>query len=148
MQIVGLDPFAGAMSLRADMNHVVARAVVGSGHRVDWLPPVDVVDSDGAVMITADLPGLNADEVTVPMHDDVLTPSGERRGPAHSKGPRHLRAARAHGRVQPVVRLSVSTDATEVRAVVDRGVPEVRVPLPAAAGPHCIPGTMTVREAS
>lgn len=79
MQIVGLDPFGGAMSLRADMNHVVARA---------------------------------------------------------------------HARVQRGVRLSAGTDATEVRAVLNRGVPKVRVPRPAAAGPHYIPVTTTVREAS
>ena len=148
MQIVRVDPFGEATLLRADMNHVVARAVGGSGRRTAWLPPVDVVDSGDAVVITADLPGLDPDEVTVEMHDDVLTLSGERRGPAHSEGPRNLRAERAYGRFQRVVRLPAGTDATEVRAIFDRGVLEVRVPRPAAAGPHRIPVTTTVREAS
>lgn len=79
MQIVRLDPFGGAMSLRNDMNRVVARA---------------------------------------------------------------------QGRVQRGVRRSAGAHVATVGAVFNRGVPEVRMPRPAEAGPHCIPVTTTVREVS
>ena len=45
---------------------------------IAWEPNVDIVQKDNELVVRADLPGLNPDEVTVEISDDAIMLSGER----------------------------------------------------------------------
>ena len=44
-----------------------------------WLPAVDVEETDDAYVFSAELAGLNKDDVEISLEDNVLTLSGERK---------------------------------------------------------------------
>jgi len=44
-----------------------------------WLPPVEVEERDGKLVITADLPGLRQEDVHVEVTDEGLVLEGERK---------------------------------------------------------------------
>jgi HSP20 family protein len=45
---------------------------------VDWIPAIESFQRDGKLVVQADLPGLQADDVTIEIDDGILTLSGER----------------------------------------------------------------------
>ena len=42
-----------------------------------FLPPVDIYETEGSIVVLADMPGVAADKVTIDVKDDQLTISGE-----------------------------------------------------------------------
>ncbi|MDP6532669.1 MAG: Hsp20/alpha crystallin family protein [Candidatus Marinimicrobia bacterium] len=51
--------------------------LMGSG-RSNWVPAIDIAESDLNFRISADLPGLSKKDVKIELHDGVLTVRGER----------------------------------------------------------------------
>ncbi len=51
--------------------------IMGSG-RSNWVPAIDIAESDLNFRISADLPGLSKKDVKIELHDGVLTVRGER----------------------------------------------------------------------
>lgn len=43
-----------------------------------WLPPVEVIESDKEIVITAELPGLVEKDIEISFDDDIITISGEK----------------------------------------------------------------------
>src|ERR1700742_4516080 len=107
-------------------------AATGTGPR-RWVPAIDLVEREGQLILRADLPGLDRDDVDVQIHDGVLTVSGERKYENESKGEGFHRVERSFGRSSRSLRLPRGVDASAVSASFDRGVLEVTVPTPAQA---------------
>ena len=107
-------------------------AATGTGPR-RWVPAIDLVEREGQLVLRADLPGLDRDDVDVQIKDGVLTVSGERKYENESKGEGYHRVERSFGRFSRSLRLPRGVDASAVSASFDRGVLEVTVPKPAQA---------------
>ena len=91
-----------------------------SGHAaVSWEPPVDVLETEDAVLVLAALPGVDAKQVQLVIRDGVLLIAGAR------VLPRELRTAIIHrielpqGRFERQVRLPAGTYGPPVSAVAD-----------------------------
>lgn len=109
---------------RPDRRHVVAG---------ECMPVVDVFETDKAVEIVLDLPGVNADAVRVLFKAGVLLIVGEKERPDLTKrGPAsfHL-VERDFGRFARAVRINSAIDGAQVRARLVNG--ELRVVLPRIA---------------
>src|SRR5947209_3837449 len=94
-------------------------------------PPVDVYETDEAIEVTVDLPGVDAAAVRVLAKGDSLLIAGEkapRRAQVESSF--HL-VERGYGRFARVVRLGRACDASKARALVRNG--ELRVSIPKVA---------------
>ncbi len=65
-----------------------------------WEPPVDLLESDGELVIIVALPGVHANELDVTLHGDVLTIAGTRRLPAFLQRARVHRMELPHGRFE------------------------------------------------
>ena len=107
-------------------------AATGTGPR-RWVPAIDLVEREGQLVLRADLPGLDRDDVDVQIKDGILTVSGERKYENESKGEGYHRVERSFGRFSRSLRLPRGVDASAVSASFDRGVLEVTVPKPAQA---------------
>lgn len=46
---------------------------------VDWLPEVDLVDTDGEFVLTAEMPGMSKEDIEIDVEDGVLPLSGEKK---------------------------------------------------------------------
>lgn len=67
------------MLARAEgLHREVFRPRVSPQSEASWEPPVDVLETDDAVLILLALPGVDAEQVQVVIEDGVLMVSGER----------------------------------------------------------------------
>jgi HSP20 family protein len=98
----------------------------------DCQPPLDVIETDDAVEVLLDVPGIAPESVRVLLKGAVVLIAGEKRvqGPAAGAGGYHL-VERASGRFARAVRVTGAFDGANVRATLSEG--ELRVRLPKLA---------------
>ena len=88
--------------------------------------PIDVKSDDEAYLITAAVPGLSADDVTVEVLEDLVTMSGEITG--DENGDSQTLLSELHQSFYRQIRLPEAVSANEVEAKVEKGLLTVRVP--------------------
>ena len=133
MALVRFEPARELDSLQSDMNRLFdgffGSRTSGNGVR-RWLPAMDLVEAEGDLVLRADLPGVNEDDVEIEIRDGVLTISGERKTEHEDRREGFHRVERAFGSFSRSVTLPKGVDADAVTASFDRGILEVRVPKP------------------
>jgi HSP20 family protein len=94
-------------------------------------PPVDVFESDEAVEVAVDLPGVDADALRIIIKGNALLVAGEK-APRRTHGDStfHL-VERGFGRFARAVRLSAPCDTTRAHATLREG--ELRITVPKIA---------------
>ena len=101
---------------------------LGNGHRmvVRW----DVAETDDAVKITADLPGLTEKEIDITLADGVLTIKGERKSEKETeeKDKHYHRIERSYGTFERAMSLPSDVDESKIAADFKNGVPELTLP--------------------
>jgi HSP20 family protein len=80
-----------------------------------WLPPVDITESEEALVLSFDLPGLKEDEIQVELDDNVLTVSGERVRRSETKQDDYFRYERRFGSFSRTVALRPASRTTRSR---------------------------------
>lgn len=98
--------------------------------RADWTPQVEVFERNGNLVVRADLPGLDRNDVKVNVEDDAITIQGERRAEHEEKREGYFHSERSYGSFQRRVPLPRGADASSCDATFDNGVLEVTVKLP------------------
>lgn len=93
-----------------------------------FVPSVDVTDRGKEIEVTAELPGLDENDVEVEVRQDALVLRGEKRMEEVSEDQGWYRAERAYGSFERVVPLPVEVDADRAEAVFDKGVLRIRLP--------------------
>ncbi len=93
------------------------------------LPSTDVLQKDNEIIVTAELPGVNKDDVHVELRDPSLTIQAEARSQHEAKN--HDRVERTYGRLYRRIPLGFDVDQDQVKASLTDGVLEVRIPQPA-----------------
>ncbi|GJE68548.1 Hsp20/alpha crystallin family protein [Methylorubrum podarium] len=97
------------------------------------VPRMDVVEKDGTVEITAELPGLARDDVKVELADDTLVIRGEKRQEKEqSEGARKV-TERSYGAFVRSLELPAGIRAEDIQASMDKGVLTVTLPKTALA---------------
>lgn len=100
------------------------------------VPRMDVVEKDGTVEITAELPGLARDDVKVELADDTLVIRGEKRQEKEqSEGARKV-TERSYGAFVRSLELPAGIRAEDIQASMDKGVLTVTLPKTALAPPE------------
>jgi HSP20 family protein len=97
-----------------------------------WSPQVEVMEKDGELLVRADLPGLNEDDVQVELGDDGLTISGERRSEREEERQGVYHSERNYGSFQRRIALPRGVDPNTCDAKFENGVLEVKMKLPAS----------------
>ena len=139
MTLIRWEPSRELTSLQNEMNRVFNGFFdTGSdaGALRQWAPAMDLVETDEHFVLRADLPGLDEDDVSIEVQDNVLTISGERRSEHEESREGYHRVERAHGRFARTLTLPEGVDADAIEAGFDRGVLEVRIPRPAERKPR------------
>lgn len=96
--------------------------------RLEWLPLVDVSETEDAVRVTAELPGVQAKEVDISLTDDLLTIRGEKKSEKEEKKRDYHRVERSYGVFTRTVRLPAVVDADKVEATFKEGVLTITMP--------------------
>ncbi len=88
----------------------------------------DVSDSEEAVEISAELPGMKEDEVDVALSDGVLTIKGEKKIERQEKKKDYFLTERQHGTFRRAFRVPDTVDDEKITASFESGVLHVTLP--------------------
>jgi HSP20 family protein len=103
-----------------------------------WTPRVDIRETEDALLVQAELPGIEKKDVHLEVKNDVLTLSGERRYEKDVKEENVHRVERAYGKFYRSFSLPGNVDAGKVDASMDHGVLKIRLPKRESAKPKAI----------
>src|SRR5919112_1999297 len=143
MTIVRWEPLREFSTLQNEMNRLFntvfdAPAPGNGGTMRRWMPAMDLVETEGHFVLTADLPGLSEEDVNIELEDRVLTVSGERKATHETTKDGYHRVERAFGSFSRSLTLPEGINPEAVEASFDRGVLEVRIPKPEERKPRKI----------
>ena len=91
-------------------------------------PQLDVVDDGDALRITAELPGMDRDDVELLLQDDILVIRGEKKQERKDDEKGCYRLERAFGSFQRVIPLPAGLDTDRAEATFDKSVLTIRIP--------------------
>ncbi|MDD9731281.1 Hsp20/alpha crystallin family protein [Mameliella sp. AT18] len=91
-------------------------------------PATEVVDCDGEYRITAELPGMTADDIEIKLNDGTITIRGEKSEEKKEEKEDYLLSERRYGSFQRSVPLPSGIDPDKVAASVANGVLTVTLP--------------------
>lgn len=100
---------------------------------------LDVIETDAAYTLRANLPGVDADAINVNLHEGVLTIGAEIKREEAAEGTRLLVQERAAGRYQRSITLPQPVDADSVEAAYEDGVLLLTLPKVPEVQPRQIP---------
>ena len=129
MALVRWDPFREWTALQTEVNRLFSR--VGAGdvtERQSWTPSIDVIETDDAIKVKAELAGIDPADINIEVQDNVLTVSGERRFEEEVKEDKYYRIERRYGSFSRSLALPQTADESRVEAKYENGVLEVTVP--------------------
>jgi HSP20 family protein len=89
------------------------------------VPELDVRESADAVVVEAELPGVDEKDVTVTLSHGVLTIKGEKKLEKEEKGESYHLSERSYGSFERAIRLPDTVDDTKIEAKFDKGVLKV-----------------------
>ena len=140
MPIGRWDPFRDVAALQDRINRIFsesfgsARELDEDGGIYDWRPPVDIYETAEGFILKVELAGVEKENVSVEVKDDVLTLKGERLLDPQVKDEQYYRKERSFGKFQRSFTLQESIKPEQVKASFKNGILTIVVPRPAAEG--------------
>ncbi len=100
----------------------------------DFIPRVDVSETDTAMLVTAELPGMEEKDIQITLENEALLITGEKKSDLEEKGKNFHRVERTYGSFQRAIPLVSEIQQDKVEAVFKNGVLNITLPkTPAAA---------------
>jgi HSP20 family protein len=103
-----------------------------------WTPAVDIYETEDSVVVKAELPGLEKDQIGVEIKDGILSLRGERKFEKEVKEENYHRIERSFGSFHRSFSLPTSVEQDRISARFKDGVLEVQLPKKAQAKPKQI----------
>ena len=126
MAIIRWDPFREMTQAQSQFSKLVDQ--VWGGRQESWLPAIDVFDAKEAVVLKAELPGMDPADIQIEVEDNVLTLKGERRFEEEVDEERYYRVERRYGSFQRSLALPQGMQAAAISASYEDGVLTITVP--------------------
>jgi HSP20 family protein len=120
------DPLRDLLALQEQIGQIVGTDAPG------WTPPVDLYETAGAFVLTAELPGLTRSDIDIQAEDSRIIIRGERTG--HVPCEQYHRVERGHGRFSRAFVLPEPIDVEAVAADLKDGLLTVTVPKAGGRG--------------
>ena len=137
--LVRWEPLRELATLQAELSRVMNGLNEGSGRATQsWVPAVDVWETDDELVYAFDLPGIPQDKLTVDLHDDTLTISGERELSRERSEDGFYRFERRHGTFSRALAVPQGIPEDSVKAEYKDGVLEIRIAKPEVKKPRRI----------
>ena len=138
MAIVRWDPFRDLMNIQERVNRLITetpgRWGTDEGYGA-WLPPVDVFERGDNLVIRAELPGVQRDDIDIRVENGVLVLQGQRKREEEVEERNAFRLERVFGAFTRSFSLPTTVDPTKIGARLKDGVLEISLPKAEAAKP-------------
>jgi HSP20 family protein len=130
--IARLDPFRGLNSLQDQMNRLFdetfTRGRSAESEMGTWAPAVDIYETEQELVLEADLPDVNQQEIDIRIENNMLTIRGERKFHNEVSHDNYLRLERAYGPFSRSFSLPNTLNTEAIRADYQNGVLSIRMP--------------------
>jgi HSP20 family protein len=141
------DPFRNLLNLQEQMNRLFedtfSRARGEDSSLTAWVPPVDIYETEGELVLRADLPDLQEKDLDIRVENNMLTIRGERKFDQTVKQDNYLRIERAYGTFSRSFSLPNTVNPEGIKAEYRNGVLEIRMPKREESKPKQIRVTVT-----
>lgn len=140
MQLTRWNPFVELDEIQQRLNRLFMDRTAKGGETnfADFMPPVDIEESEAAFIVKADLPDVKKEEIKIHVQDGVLAIEGERTREKEDKGKRFHKIEREYGRFVRRFALPSEIETEKVLAEFKDGVLTVMLPKAPAAKPKMI----------
>ena len=143
MTIVRFDPFNSLARLQRDMGRLCGSGLRDANGDVAigecrWTPAIDIREDDNGYVLSADLPGVQRDDVDITMDRNRLTIRGKRAATQAREDGKFLRSERISGTFHRQFTLPQTVARDDISAKYENGVLEVVLPKGAEAQPRKI----------
>ncbi len=133
MAIIRWDPFRDFVTLRDRMNRLFDETVTRRGEESDlmstaWAPSVDIYETENELVMNAEIPGIEENDVEVKIEDNSLTIQGERKMEKETKEENYHRVERSYGGFYRTFSLPHYIDQEKIKAEHNNGVLKIRLP--------------------
>ena len=95
-----------------------------------WSPRIEMVERDGKLRISADLPGVKKEDLDVHIDEDAVTIGGERREERTTNERGYYQSERSYGSFYRSIPLPEGTQADAATAEFKDGVLQIEIPAP------------------
>ena len=136
MAIVRWDPFRDMATLQDRINRIFnesfgrTRDFDEEVGLYDWSPPVDIYETADGIVLKVELPGVNKDDVSVEVKDNVLSLKGERLLDPEIKDEHYYRKERSFGKFNRSLSLQEPIKPDRIKASFKEGILTVEIPRP------------------
>jgi len=127
MAIVRWDPLKDLMTMHDRMNKIFDETLskTAQGAHGDWLPPVDIYETESEIVILSELPGMKEEDMDIQVSDGVLSLKGEKKYPAEGDKDNYYRLERAYGKFSRSFAIPNTVDINSVKANLKDGLLKV-----------------------
>jgi HSP20 family protein len=119
------------MTLQEQLGRVFGEVPERTGEESNltaWAPAVDIYETENELVIKADLPEVNAQELDIRVANNILTIRGERKFEKKSDEENYLRIERAYGSFTRSFSLANSVNSEEIKADYQNGALTLHIP--------------------
>jgi HSP20 family protein len=120
---LGFDPFVELRRMQTEMSRLFTGLSAATARD---FPPINIWLGENSVVVTAELPGVTREDVTISLQEDVLTLEGKRE-PKVQENVNWQRRERAYGTFSRAVQLPFRVDADKVQARFNNGILEIEL---------------------
>jgi len=111
---------------------------VGPNGAQNIVPNIEISETDKAIEVTAEMPGLERKDVEISIDDDTLTIRGEKKVEENQKDKNVQLSERSYGVFVRVLQLPPGIDPASVQATMSNGILKLTIPKPAKSEPKKI----------
>jgi HSP20 family protein len=133
-------PDFGLFGLHREIDRLFSQLAQGMGPNgaQNLIPNIDISETDKAIEISAEMPGLERKDVEISIEDDTLTIRGEKTVEEDQKDKNVQHSERSYGVFLRVLQLPPGIDPANVQATMSNGVLKITIPKPAKPEPKKI----------
>ena len=128
MALVRWDPTRELATMEVDRLNRMFSDLWNEGLSRSWMPPVDIYEANGELVLKAELPDMRREDIGVTFENNVLTLRGERKLEPDVKREQFQRMERYYGNFSRSFTLPATIDGARISAAYKDGVLTVRLP--------------------
>ena len=100
-----------------------------------WAPDADIAETESEIVVEAEVPGIDQENLKVSVQNNVLTFSGEKKQAKEEKGKNYHRVERTYGSFHRSFPLPADVDTSKTKASYKNGILTIRLPKVEKAKP-------------
>jgi len=135
------EPSRGATTLQEQLNRVLGDMLERAGDESNltpWAPAVDIFETEHQLVVKADLPDVNPQDLDIRVENNILTIRGERKFENEVNVENYLRVERSYGSFSRSFSLANSVKSDAIKADYQNGVLTLSIPKREEAKPKQI----------